>query len=679
MDALLRNWDTYKTMLQQFENGAGTMAIEGDKTAKSWEGSLNKLSNTFASTINNIANSKGIITIINSMNTVLDLINKITSALGSAGSIGAITGLITAFKGNGIVNVIDGQLNVAGKSLDVWKNKVQDTVNTLQNSITATGNQRINNSPVSNIMTHDSNYIEEANGQMTMYNASLKEQNALASQRALILTEEADGQLALTTASEANLQVNQQTTQSLSNQISSRYAVIEAQNKEFLGNVKEKLVKAGVIEATDELTISKLRSIAASESSGAAISQETLRLLGLEGQAQKTSIAMKGLSVALNMVAMMAIFGLISGVISTFKDLINTQKDVSNSAKEFGDEFSSSTKDIDDYQSKIKELHETIDNSSSSYEDVKKAREDLLSIQGEMIDKYGEEAESISNVTDAVNNQTEAFDKLKQSKYLDIKNDFNASGKGFGTWFRKKVLQKSNFDVMKDTMENTIIEIPNSSHSKQLKDMIRKVGIQVVDGNTGGVNYGLQGNLEDTYNTLLNIQALADTLGEEDFSQDIGKKISEVKELLNKNKEMYNAYVEYEKVQNNPRYSNIYDKLEKSYEKYKDAIQSGKKSDIEKQKEEYAKLFEESTKNINDKSVINYFKNLYPDLKNEVNSWEFELNFKSKKNKDMKDDIQKAVDAFSDSDAIKNFNIRTATEDQKNAYATLSEYASLTN
>ena len=104
---------------------------------------------------------------------------------------------------------------------------------------------------------------------------------------------------------------------------------------------------------------------------------------------------------------------------------------------------------------------------------------------------------------------------------------------------------------------------------------------------------------------------------------------------------MYNAYVEYEKVQNNTKYSNIYDKLEKSYKKYKDAIQSGKKSDIEKQKEEYAKLFEESTRNINDKGVINYFKNLYPDLKNEVNSWEFELNFKSKKNKDMKDDIQK--------------------------------------
>lgn len=37
LDALLRQFDSYKTMLQQFEDGTGTMAFEADKTAKSWE------------------------------------------------------------------------------------------------------------------------------------------------------------------------------------------------------------------------------------------------------------------------------------------------------------------------------------------------------------------------------------------------------------------------------------------------------------------------------------------------------------------------------------------------------------------------------------------------------------------------------------------------------------------
>lgn len=47
LDALLRQWDTYETMLQQYANGTGSMAAEAEKTANSWEGSLNRLSNTW--------------------------------------------------------------------------------------------------------------------------------------------------------------------------------------------------------------------------------------------------------------------------------------------------------------------------------------------------------------------------------------------------------------------------------------------------------------------------------------------------------------------------------------------------------------------------------------------------------------------------------------------------------
>lgn len=37
LDALLRNWSTYETMLQQYADGTGSMQREADKTAKSWE------------------------------------------------------------------------------------------------------------------------------------------------------------------------------------------------------------------------------------------------------------------------------------------------------------------------------------------------------------------------------------------------------------------------------------------------------------------------------------------------------------------------------------------------------------------------------------------------------------------------------------------------------------------
>lgn len=102
-DALLRQWDTYESMLQQYADGTGTMANEAEKTANSWEGSLNRLSNTWTNTIGNIANSDAIITSINGLNGFLDVINKLTSALGSLGSIGLGVGLFAGFKNAGRV------------------------------------------------------------------------------------------------------------------------------------------------------------------------------------------------------------------------------------------------------------------------------------------------------------------------------------------------------------------------------------------------------------------------------------------------------------------------------------------------------------------------------------------------------------------------------------------------
>lgn len=99
LDALLRQWDTYESMLQQYANGTGSMAAEAEKTANSWEGSLNRLSNTWTDTVGNIINSDAIITAINSFNSLLSVINSVTEALGSWITIGLGT-RITAFVKN---------------------------------------------------------------------------------------------------------------------------------------------------------------------------------------------------------------------------------------------------------------------------------------------------------------------------------------------------------------------------------------------------------------------------------------------------------------------------------------------------------------------------------------------------------------------------------------------------
>ena len=57
LNALLEGWDTYEKMLGEYETGNGSMAREAEKTAQSWEGSLNRMSNSWTSFIANFVQS----------------------------------------------------------------------------------------------------------------------------------------------------------------------------------------------------------------------------------------------------------------------------------------------------------------------------------------------------------------------------------------------------------------------------------------------------------------------------------------------------------------------------------------------------------------------------------------------------------------------------------------------
>lgn len=101
LNALLENYDLYEKMLQDYANGNGSMAEQAEKTANSWEGSMNRLSNTWRNTIGNIVNSDGIIQGVNALNGLLGVVNNITNALGPLGSIGLGAGLFAGIKNVG--------------------------------------------------------------------------------------------------------------------------------------------------------------------------------------------------------------------------------------------------------------------------------------------------------------------------------------------------------------------------------------------------------------------------------------------------------------------------------------------------------------------------------------------------------------------------------------------------
>lgn len=104
--AFLTGMDDYQKMLQDYSEGSGSAAIEAEKSASNWEGSLNKLSNMFTDTVGNIASSGGVVSGINMLTTALGGLNKFTDSAGAFGSIGSIIGLIQTLNGSGKSNTL---------------------------------------------------------------------------------------------------------------------------------------------------------------------------------------------------------------------------------------------------------------------------------------------------------------------------------------------------------------------------------------------------------------------------------------------------------------------------------------------------------------------------------------------------------------------------------------------
>ena len=99
LSALLQNWDTYSKMLSEFNSNeaVGSAFDEAMKSAESWEGKLNELSNTWTDFVNGLVTSdtaKGVIdfltTIIKNIDKLRDSIGTIPTLLGSIATVGAV-------------------------------------------------------------------------------------------------------------------------------------------------------------------------------------------------------------------------------------------------------------------------------------------------------------------------------------------------------------------------------------------------------------------------------------------------------------------------------------------------------------------------------------------------------------------------------------------------------------
>lgn len=407
------------------------------------------------------------------------------------------------------------------------------------------------------------------------------------------------------------------------------------------------------------------------------------------------TFALKTATMALNMITSLAVSSMVSAIISGIYNLATMSDRIQESAKEIGTSFKDTKSDIEEYKTKISELQSVINDSSSSISDVTEARKNLMSIQDELIEKYGSEVDTIHIVTDAINDQASALDELSKKKYIESKNEFNDAG------FLENI--SNNFNGYSSNMDRMISEMEepltlnlltaanrNGEEYRKFANVISQYGILGTGSEEAGGNgietfeMRLDGGLENIYEKLLKIQEAASNydFGSDDFNKYLTNKINETKETLDNYSDLYDNYVLYDKILsdsgNVKGYDEAFKKLVDAHKKYSEVALSGDENAVKQVQEDYSKLFTEAIENIDDESVIEYFRNMYPELREIVGSWQFNLDF-SNNTDNIKKNVQDAAEKLKKDgytvESLVDFNHETATQEQIENYSTLEAAA----
>ena len=407
------------------------------------------------------------------------------------------------------------------------------------------------------------------------------------------------------------------------------------------------------------------------------------------------TFALKTATMALNMITSLAVSSMVSAIISGIYNLATMSDRIQESAKEIGTSFKDTKSDIEEYKTKISELQSVINDSSSSISDVTEARKNLMSIQDELIKKYGSEVDTIHIVTDAINDQASALDELSKKKYIESKNEFNDAG------FLENI--SNNFNGYSSNMNRMISEMEepltlnlltaanrNGEEYRKFANVISQYGILGTGSEEAGGNgietfaMRLDGGLENIYEKLLKIQEAASNydFGSDDFNKYLTNKINETKETLDNYSDLYDNYVLYDKILsdsgNVKGYDEAFKKLVDAHKKYSKVALSGDENAVKQAQEDYSKLFTEAIENIDDESVIEYFRNMYPELRVIVGSWQFNLDF-SNNTDNIKKNVQDAAEKLKKEgytvESLVDFNHETATQEQIENYSTLEAAA----
>ena len=411
--------------------------------------------------------------------------------------------------------------------------------------------------------------------------------------------------------------------------------------------------------------------------------EQTLATLGFsaaEDKATSSTFSLSGAMNALGTAFAMNPVGMTIGAIviaaTTMTAVLSlsshAMEEIRQKAKELGDEFSSTQSDIDGYKTKIKELYATIHDSHSSIEDVTAARKDLMAVQDELIKKFGDEEESVQSINEAINGQSDALDTLTQRQWQETKNEFNKNG--FWNDLSNGVHGYSdNTDRMLKEYEGHVAKLDlslfngflneNSKNYKEFKKLLKEdFGANITWGDRGNELAEISGNATEVYKKLLDLQNFSDQFSFTDgFSNHLTSLANSTKELSEQYKDFYNQYILYEKIFKKEDYADSFNNINDAYQQYQDAYASGDEKAIDNAAANFSSTLSEATKDVDDKSIVDYFNNMYPSMQAVIDKWEFKtkiipsIDMEELRGKNQ-NDILKMIRTEGEEDAEKVFN-----------------------
>lgn len=379
--------------------------------------------------------------------------------------------------------------------------------------------------------------------------------------------------------------------------------------------------------------------------------------------AKAWQVALKGLALVGNALAMAFASWIATEIISWLNDLAYAEENARKRSEELTSSYEDEKKNIDDSIAKYKELSEKLNDSSLSTSEVKSIKEQLLSVQDQLNEKYGAEATQIDLVNGKYDEQIKKLDILAKKKagdyvsenYKDIQVD------------QKYVSEKVNLNKSLGFKGSQARPDDYSNAGFNLKkylDRYDKLSAKVVNpdgqyGMTGDVNLVTNGTRQEVYDQLSQLfQDLSNDFG--NSNEDVNRfktTISGILEdsfdtdALDSANDRIKKYAQAEILSNDDA-SESYNNLVDAIDNYNTALSSGKGMDDAKQKLLEAKqAAEDSTKDITNSGKV--LQDVYNSLDSEA---PIELQVEFGKNVD--EDLQQSYE-----DTINRFK-NNITEDQ---------------